>query len=453
MFSTFVDELVQLIDSASVSGLDKPQLDYNDLLLGIDSLRAIDVPQSVGFSVEVVGKSYLGQDIHLLRLGNGPIRLFAWSQMHGNEPTATAALFDLLQLLLTNSHTQWMAAFLEQISLYVLPMLNPDGANFSTRENAQGIDINRDAFVLQSPEGRLLRQMMDQIEPEYAFNLHDQSRFYAAGDTLSPVVMAFLAPPGDQEMSNPPHREKAKKLIAGIVSQLQNYVPGKITRYVDEYSVRAFGDFATRAGIATILIESGRDYDDPNRQTARKLNVIALLSAMDQIIAAPQFSSVNASHINYEDIPYNRENGFCDVLIRNLALGEKDQQYRVDVAIRKILNGEAVVSEIGDLAAVGGYAEIDASKLHIKAGKSYAVTQHLQLTTTTHRALLKQGYTHFCGNPELISHCSKLPLLFGVPPTPDKVISLGIAPTFLLSDGNDVNAVILAGELITLGHC
>ena len=35
----------------------------------------------------------------------------------------------------------------------MVPMLNPDGAERFQRRNAQGIDINRDALLLQSPEG------------------------------------------------------------------------------------------------------------------------------------------------------------------------------------------------------------------------------------------------------------------------------------------------------------
>ena len=47
------------------------------------------------FKVDKVGKSVEGRDIYLISIGTGKKKVFLWSQMHGDEPTATAALFDI----------------------------------------------------------------------------------------------------------------------------------------------------------------------------------------------------------------------------------------------------------------------------------------------------------------------------------------------------------------------
>ncbi|HAB53538.1 MAG TPA: peptidase M14, partial [Ignavibacteriales bacterium] len=47
------------------------------------------------FSVEKAGQSVEGRDIYLLSIGRGKSKVFLWSQMHGDEPTATMALFDV----------------------------------------------------------------------------------------------------------------------------------------------------------------------------------------------------------------------------------------------------------------------------------------------------------------------------------------------------------------------
>ncbi|MFT6735369.1 MAG: murein tripeptide amidase MpaA [Polaribacter sp.] len=70
-------------------------------------------------------------------------------------------------------------------------MLNPDGAELEPRVNAPGIDINRDAKALQSPEGRLLLSLAEQINPQFGFNLHSQNRYYAVGKTDKSAVILF----------------------------------------------------------------------------------------------------------------------------------------------------------------------------------------------------------------------------------------------------------------------
>ena len=46
------------------------------------------------FKVDKVGTSAEKRDIHLISMGNGKTKVFLWSQMHGDEPTATSAMFD-----------------------------------------------------------------------------------------------------------------------------------------------------------------------------------------------------------------------------------------------------------------------------------------------------------------------------------------------------------------------
>ncbi len=45
------------------------------------------------------GKSFEDRNIYQVKYGNGPVKLLLWSQMHGNEATATMALFDIFNFL------------------------------------------------------------------------------------------------------------------------------------------------------------------------------------------------------------------------------------------------------------------------------------------------------------------------------------------------------------------
>ena len=53
--------------------------------------------------LEDIGHSFQGRPIQLLKLGAGVKHILLWSQMHGDEPSATPALLDMVDYLLANS--------------------------------------------------------------------------------------------------------------------------------------------------------------------------------------------------------------------------------------------------------------------------------------------------------------------------------------------------------------
>ena len=53
--------------------------------------------------VEVVGRSMLGREIRAITFGSGPTKVLLWSQMHGDEATASMALADILMWMTASS--------------------------------------------------------------------------------------------------------------------------------------------------------------------------------------------------------------------------------------------------------------------------------------------------------------------------------------------------------------
>ena len=141
------------------------------------------VAERSGGLVRVVerGSSAEGRPLLVLAAGTGPEKVLLWSQMHGDEPTATCALVDLLSHVVATRDEPATRALLSRLTLLVLPMLNPDGTARNDRRNAQGIDINRDAVELQTPEGRFLKAVRDEYAPAAGFNLHNQGALVTAG--------------------------------------------------------------------------------------------------------------------------------------------------------------------------------------------------------------------------------------------------------------------------------
>jgi len=144
----------------------------------------------------------------------------------------------------------------------MIPMLNPDGAERFMRYDALGVDVNRDARRLATPEGRILKAVRDSLQADFGFNLHDQGT-RTAGPDGELVGIALLAPAADEERSWGLVRQRARGLSALIAATLGEVIPGRIARYDDAFTPRAFGDNMQRWGTSTVLIESGALPDDP----------------------------------------------------------------------------------------------------------------------------------------------------------------------------------------------
>ena len=156
----------------------------------------------------IVGESENKRPIYHLQLGFGTRKVLLWSQMHGNESTTTKALIDILNVLLLEDHGIGKK-ILSNCTLHILPMLNPDGALRYTRENFNSIDLNRDAQNLSQAESRLFDQIVREVNPDFAFNLHGQRTIFSAGASNNPATISFLSPAGDSGRSITVPREGA----------------------------------------------------------------------------------------------------------------------------------------------------------------------------------------------------------------------------------------------------
>ncbi len=86
-------------------------LGYEEL---VERLRALHESHPQASEIEQVGFSYEGRAIHLLTLGSGPVEILLWSQMHGDEPSATPALLDVASYLLDHADEPMPSALLER---------------------------------------------------------------------------------------------------------------------------------------------------------------------------------------------------------------------------------------------------------------------------------------------------------------------------------------------------
>ena len=106
-----------------------------------------------------------------------------------------------------------------------------------TRNNANDVDLNRDAVNLTQPESISLRAVFDKFKPNFCFNLHGQKTIYAAGKKGKPATLSFLSPAADRERLLTPARLKAMQIILSINRSLANKIPNQIARYDDCFNI------------------------------------------------------------------------------------------------------------------------------------------------------------------------------------------------------------------------
>jgi hypothetical protein len=325
---------------------------------------------------EEIGRSLQGRIIRSVTFGTGRTTVLLWSQMHGDEATATMALADIFRFLAEATTDPLRERLRERLTIVFVPMLNPDGAELFQRENAAGIDINRDARQLATPEGRALKSLRDRARPDFGFNLHDQGARVLAGPGGKQVGIALLAPPYSNDRGYNDVRSRARLVAAVIAQTLGGEIPGRIARYDDTFNPRAFGDLMQQWGTSTVLIESGALPDDPEKQRLRALNVAGVLAALDAIATGDY---TRADPGAYEALPGNR-GGASDILVRggHLVLPGMTP-LRADLALiydDALAQTGLHVRDVGDLREAVAMDTIDASGLFLHPQQSALVPRN-----------------------------------------------------------------------------
>ena len=412
------------------------------------------------FSVSQVGESTEKRAIYQVKAGTGPNKVLLWSQMHGDEATATMALFDIFNFLQAENDgfDSLRQSILTNTSLYFVPMLNPDGAERWQRRTATDIDMNRDALRLQTPEGRLLKNLQQSLKPLVGFNLHDQNPRYSVGKTGKQAVVSFLATAYDRDRNINDIRLRSMQLIVGMNRVLQQFIPGQVARYDDEFEPRAFGDNIQKWGTTLVLIESGGFAGDSEKMTIRRLNFVAILTALTAIADGSYATEDKVKPVvdQYLAIPENSRALF-DLLIRNVTTTYKGKPVVVDVGINhNEVNGKGATSfsykstieDMGDLSTFYGLEEIDATGLTLVPARVYDKTLDsiASLDSLDLPALRQDGIVAFTVQRTAGVKFPTQPVhLIQKGKLPAQPLSLEQIPTFLLVNGDDIKYRIVNG--------
>ena len=334
------------------------ETDLKGRYINLNHIAPLLNKQSRKNTTSIIGASVLNKPIYACNIGNGSIKILMWSQMHGNESTTTKALFDFFNFL--ESENETALELLNYFNFCFIPILNPDGAELYTRENANGVDLNRDAQNVSQPESSVLRKQFEQFKPDYCFNLHDQRSVFGVGATGKAAMISFLAPSYNEAKSVNFTRKKAMQVIVAMHAALSTIIPGHVALFDDSFNINCVGDWFQNAGTPTILFEAGHFGCDYSREESRKMIFISFLSALLSI----RENVVVCNEIeNYLLIPQNKVN-FYDIIYNNAIVFDDGVEKMINFAVqyRETLVNETV-QLIGVIVAIGNLQDYFAHEI------------------------------------------------------------------------------------------
>ena len=243
------------------------------------------------------------------------------------------------------------------------------------------------------------------------------------------------------------------QVIVQMNNILQEYAPGQVGRYNDDFEPRAFGDNIQKWGTSTILIESGGFPNDPEKQEIRKLNFVSILAA---IFSIADEDYKNAEISKYEEIP-NNDRKLFDLKLTGLTYELLGEDYILDLGINQYeVQDEDLdyfynssISDQGDLSTYYGYEEFDASGYKFEQGKISPETfENLEKFQQVNISeILKEGYSYVVLKELPENDFTKLPINLV---TEDFEIPDNLQPNFFLKKDGNLEYAVINGFFIDL---
>jgi protein MpaA len=161
-------------------------------------------PPPLVAKAEVIGRSVRGRPIRLLERGNGESErvVLVVGCIHGNECSGLAVTRRLARSSPRRFH------------LWIVPVLNPDGRAAETRQNARGVDLNRNFRArwraagrpwdaeypgrrpFSEPESRTARRLVLRLRPDVTIWYHQPQRVVRAWGRSRPAARRYARAAG-----------------------------------------------------------------------------------------------------------------------------------------------------------------------------------------------------------------------------------------------------------------
>lgn len=173
-------------------------------------LRTLIVVALLALPAEQLGRSYEGRPIEVVHVqGDGP-RILVVGCIHGNE----CAGMRITNLLVNRTRPA-------TVDLWVVEDLNPDGHQRRRRENAHGVDLNRDFLAATQRETRIARKLILRLRPDVTLWFHQPQGVVRAWGPSRAIARRYAT-------------------LAGIPYRALPWPPGSASRWQNGLGMRSF---------------------------------------------------------------------------------------------------------------------------------------------------------------------------------------------------------------------
>ncbi|MFG6113828.1 M14 family zinc carboxypeptidase [Halobacillus sp. MO56] len=245
---------------------------YEEMIKKLETIEATSKGKVEVFTLDDYGTSESGNSIYVAKAGNGEKKIWVQAQIHGDEKLTTEAALQLLKTFASNGSYD-IETILDEATIYVIPMYNPDGSIMNKRqtyltEEDRYLDLNRDWAVdkFEAKESRVVYEYWTDLKPDFAVDLHHQGfkTVYGTNESTSFSLGISLAPDG------PTLPGIKDGLYNTITKQMQAYVYDSMIDYgythIDQYQVGG-GDekyfIDIRGGVVSAMM-LGTNYNNLN---------------------------------------------------------------------------------------------------------------------------------------------------------------------------------------------
>jgi murein DD-endopeptidase MepM/ murein hydrolase activator NlpD len=233
---------------------------------------------------QVIGHSVQGRPLQAYRIGQGPIKVVLVGDIHGGFEANTHVLAQQL-LEYFETHPGQVPA---NVSLWIIPTMNPDGLKTEHRWNANDVDLNRNADTDLdgcagndwSPDTVGLEGTHPGAGGAYPFS---EPEARAVRDFLDDAWIAiFYHSAAESIFVDTCQRHSPTARLADILSAGTGY-PVPEEGWAGYRITGDFGDYLAGEGVAAVIVEL-TDHQDPEFE--RNLaGVQALLGTVDEILS------------------------------------------------------------------------------------------------------------------------------------------------------------------------